>query len=165
MCWRTKLNEALAARRKVAVLGVGHELRGDDSAGVAVARGLKQYASSRMLVIDAGAAPENYTGPVRRFSPDLVLLVDAAQMDAPPGAVRWLDWQQTTGLSASTHTMPPYMLAKYLVAELGCEVALLGIQPADMALDAGLSDAVQRAIGSVIDAVVEALASLTDAGE
>jgi Ni,Fe-hydrogenase maturation factor len=51
--------------------------------------------------------------------------------------------------------MPPYMLAKYLVAELGCEVALLGIQPAGMALGAGLSDAVQRAVGAVIDAIIE----------
>ena len=40
--------------------------------------------------MEAGPAPENFTGPLRRFRPDLVLLVDAAQMDAEPGTIGWL---------------------------------------------------------------------------
>jgi hydrogenase 3 maturation protease len=153
--------DGLARPPRLAIVGVGHELRGDDAAGLLVARQLVQAwqqrswspAGDRLLIIEAGHAPENHTGPIRRFAPDLVLMVDAAQMNEPPGCVRWLAWQEISGLSASTHTMPLYMLAKYLTSELGCDVALIGIQPADTALGAPLSPPVQRAINQVAQAL------------
>lgn len=104
-----------------------------------------------VLVIAAGAAPENHTGVLRRFAPDLVLLVDAAQLDEAPGRVRWLAWQETSGLSASTHTLPPHLLAQYLTGELGCEVALIGIQPGDTTIGAPLSPEVQRAAAEIVE--------------
>jgi Ni,Fe-hydrogenase maturation factor len=55
----------------------------------------------------------------------------------------------TTGLSGSTHTLPPYVLARYLTLALGCEVALLGIQPAQTDLGVGLSDVVETAVTDV----------------
>lgn len=133
---------------RVAIVGMGQELRGDDAAGVVAARALQRLVSAhdRLLVLDAGPAPENYTGLLRRFAPSLVLLIDAAQMDAPPGAVRWLSWQSAAGLSASTHSLPCSMLASYLVASLGCEVAILGIQPADTTIGSPLTRAVQRSV-------------------
>lgn len=141
---------------RVAILGIGSELRGDDAAGVLVARALApRYAGSdTILILDTGGAPENHTGPVRRFAPDLVLLVDAAQMNTPPGSIQWLDWQDTIGLSASTHTMPPYMLAKYLHAALGCEIALLGIQAQNNALNAPLSPEVQEAVQTIVNTLI-----------
>jgi len=152
--WQASLNQTLRQRSnppRVAVVGVGHELNGDDAAGLAVVRALKSALSpcDRVLLVDAGPAPENTTGLLRQFAPDLVLLIDAAQMDEPPGGVRWLCWQETTGISASTHTLPLHMLAQYLVAEFGCEVALLGIQPAANAINAPLSAVVEDAVDGV----------------
>jgi hydrogenase 3 maturation protease len=144
------------------VVGIGHELRGDDAAGVAVVRALGRAEARRsrrgnprppaarsLLVIDAGPAPENCTAALRRFGPDLVLLIDAAEFGAPPGTVCWLDWRSAAGLSASTHTLPCSLLARYLIAELGCRVMLLGIQPADTTIGASLSPAVRRAAQTV----------------
>ena len=152
-----------AARRgypqRVALLGIGQQLRGDDGAGVAVARRLLPLAHSRFLVIEGGHAPENQTGPLRRFRPELVLLVDAAEMETPPGTVRWLDWEQTSGLSASTHTLPPYMLARYLVQAIGCEVVLVGIQPAHKNLDRPLSPGVEAAVAALAGALGQVFAS------
>ncbi len=144
---------------RVAVIGMGHELNGDDAAGPVIARALieRLRGDDRLLVIDAGPAPENTTGILRRFGPDLVLLVDAAQMGEPPGTVRWLDWQQTTGISASTHTLPPHMLARYLTAEFGCHVALIGLQPFANEVDAPLSPGMQATAAAVTDALAAAL--------
>jgi hydrogenase 3 maturation protease len=100
-------------------------------------------------VLEGGLAPENLTGAIRRFAPDLVLLVDAAEMGEPAGAVRWLSWQDTTGVSAATHALPPYMVAQFLASELDCEVALIGIQPQEIAFGASLSPPVQRAVRTV----------------
>ena len=100
-------------------------------------------------MVEGAHAPESSTGAIRRFAPDLVLLVDAAEMGDPPGTIRWLDWQEAVGLEASTHSLPPSMVARYLAAELSCEVALIGIQVQDTALGAPVSPPVRRAIRSV----------------
>lgn len=160
--WQASLNQTLRRRSdplRVVVVGVGHELSGDDAAGLAVVRALKSALapSDRVLLVDAGPAPENTTGLLRRFAPDLVLLIDAAQMNEPPGEVRWLDWQETTGVGASTHTLPLHLLARYLVAELCCEVALLGIQPAANEVGAPLSPVVEEAVDALAAGLAAAL--------
>jgi hydrogenase 3 maturation protease len=140
---------------RVAILGVGNELNGDDAAGVRVVKALaaRLPATPGVLLIDSGVAPENFTGPLRRFRPNLVLEIDAAQLDLAPGSVAWIDWREADGLSASTHTLPPSVLAGYLVAELGCEVALIGIQPAGLDMGQPLSPPVERAVDQLADAL------------
>ncbi len=140
---------------RIALVGVGHELRGDDAAGVILARALKPLAGDRLLVVEAGQAPENFTRVLRDFHPDLIVFVDAAQMNAAPGTIRWLAWQDTAGLSGSTHTLPIHVLASFLSADLTCEIGLLGIQPADNTMDAPLSLAVQRAIEELTDGLIK----------
>jgi hydrogenase 3 maturation protease len=136
--WDIRLGEQLGRLRKtthslrIAVMGIGHELQGDDAAGVLIARHLQSLLgpSEEHLILCAGPAPENCCGALRRFEPDLVLMIDAAQMDEAPGTVRLISCQDVTGVGASTHTLPLHILARYLTSELGCEITLLGIQPA-----------------------------------
>ncbi len=154
-------------------MGIGNELKGDDAAGVRVARALlrRQRAGSRgaprpvpisLLVVEAGPAPENVTGPIRRFAPDLIILVDAAEMGEPAGTVRWLSWRDTTGMSASTHALPPYMVAQFLAVELGCEVVLIGIQIGDTSLGTTISPPIRRAIRSVTQGLTTLLLEADD---
>jgi hydrogenase maturation protease HycI len=163
--WQDQLHQTMVVLQtskqtpRVAVVGIGHELCGDDAAGVAVARGLQRRCGEqdRILVIDAGPSPEKSRGLLRRFRPDLVLLVDAAHVDPAPGTVCWLDWRDTLGFGASTHTSPLHLYATYLTAELGCEVAMLGIQPAVLTVDSPLSPVVNRAVATVVRALVKEL--------
>jgi hydrogenase 3 maturation protease len=133
----------------VAVVGIGNSLRGDDGAGSAFIRALRRMTPripTSVLLVDAGTAPENFTGPLRQFQPTLVLLIDAAQLNETPGTIRLLDAMQATGLDASTHTLPLSLTARYLTRAVGCEIAILGIQPADNAYGAPLSPRVRRAV-------------------
>ena len=140
---------------RLALVGIGHELCGDDAVGTRIAGMLRPLPSDkdRLLVIEAGPAPENFTGVLRRFQPDLVLLVDSALMQEKPGTVRWLNWQETEGVSASTHTLPLHILASYLTGELGCAMALIGIQPQQTFADAPLTPQVQAAAEEVAGAL------------
>jgi hydrogenase 3 maturation protease len=144
---------------RLAVLGIGYELYGDDAVGVWVAGRLRTLvpASEGLLVVQGGSAPENFTGTLRRYGPDLVLMVDAALLDLEPGKTGWLPWQDTRGFSASTHTLPLHILASYLTTELNCEVALLGIQPAQTQVGAPLSPEVQQAAEDVAKGISEIL--------
>lgn len=156
-------------------MGIGNELNGDDAAGVLTARllrgqienrlGLKgrdiqaddsSFSTPNWMVIEAGLAPENFTGVLRRFQPDWIFLLDAAQFGAEPGHVAVIDVNQAGGFGASTHLQPLATLAIFLRAELDCEIGLLGIQPAHLDFGKPVTVVVEKAC---VDIAV-ALASL-----
>jgi hydrogenase 3 maturation protease len=152
--WKTSLNRLLGqlpADARLAIVGIGNELRADDAAGILTIRSLleKCPAHRRILLLEAGAAPENVTAPLRGFKPHLVLFLDAAVLGAPPGSIELLDTAAIEGMSASTHTLPLSILARYLTLELGCQVALLGIQPASNAFGGPVSEAVLDAVEAI----------------
>lgn len=130
-------------------------MRSDDAAGVLVARALLERDwgtdTDQLLIIAAGQAPENRTGELRRFRPDLVLIVDAAEMGEAPGTIQWIPQESIDGMSASTHSLPLSMLAHYLKLELNCTVAVLGIQAVSNQVGEGVSPEVLGAINEVVE--------------
>ncbi len=148
----------LAPTDRLSILGVGSELRGDDAVGLEIATRLQsRLASSTCQVIVAGASPENFTSLVRSFQPALVLLIDAAQMDASPGAIRWLTPQEIASLPATTHALPLNLLSQYLQNELCCQVALIGIQPQQTEFQAPLTPNIHLAAAEVVEVIVNTL--------
>jgi hydrogenase 3 maturation protease len=139
---------------RLAIVGIGNELDGDDAAGVLAARALRPLLKdiSHILVIDAGPAPENFTGPLRRHKPDLVVIIDAADIGktVEPGTIAWVEWQDTQGLSASSHSLPPSVLAKFLIEETGCRVGLLAIQASQLDFAEPPAPPVQRAVDELV---------------
>lgn len=132
-------------------VGIGSDLRGDDSVGLVVARALlHHFHANDLLVVDGGPAPENVTGQLRVFRPELVILIDAAHMDEPPGTIQWIPLDSIDGMSASSHSLPLSMLASYLTMELACDVAVLGIQPAQNELGSELTPPVQKAASEIL---------------
>ena len=164
MCWQDQIRRAFECLfetnplARIALVGVGHELRGDDAAGLLLAQRLQSMLDSQyVLVVEAGPVPENFSGVLRRFAPDLTLVIDAARMGAAPGAVRWLDWKDVRQANISTHTSSLCLLADFLARELDCPVALLGIQPATLSFDAPLSPLVQEACDQVCKLLLDVL--------
>ena len=130
----TTLQKRLKSAKKIAVLGVGSLLRGDDCAGVVTAKLLKKNRGKistrrKMKVFIGETAPENLTGAIRRFGPDHIIMIDAAQLAKPAGTVKLIDVKKATGFSFSTHHLPLKVLGDYLVKDLGCEITVIGVQP------------------------------------
>lgn len=156
----TSDNRASGEPVRLAILGVGNELNGDDAAGIVVVRALKGALGERprLLLVEAGPMPENFSGPLRRFAPGVVLIIDAAHLgEAPAGSVHWIEWSAADGLSASTHSLPLSVLAAYLIQELGCQVALLGIQAQQLELGEALSPPVGAAVKTLAQELAEML--------
>ncbi len=138
-------------------MGVGNELNGDDGAGLWVVRGLKQALAphERLLLLEAGSAPENFTGVLRRFGPNWVLWIDAADMNREAGAVGWIAWGDIAEApQISTHTLSPALLGRYLGAELDCQMGIIGIQPASLRLGEGLTPEVRRGVRRLVRLLV-----------
>ena len=163
-----KLNQfkALDSTRlpRICLIGIGNDLRGDDSAGLIVARTLsgdvRFESAPNFLILEGGPAPENQTGKLRTFQPELVLFVDAAHLDEAPGAIQFVPLESIDGMSASSHSLPLSMLAQYIIFEFNCKVEVLGIQPAQNEIGSKLSLAVLSAVDEVVGLVGNILATL-----
>lgn len=158
MCQALNLSPVKASACRVAIVGVGHALRGDDAAGSVVARQLGGAAApDRVLVVDGGCAPENHLGRIVRFRPDVVIFVDVAELGLPPGEVRWLSAEAIGETMTSTHTMSLALSARFLQHETNCAVFLLGIQPLSDGFEEGMSPPVAAAVDHVVDALRQEL--------
>jgi hydrogenase 3 maturation protease len=154
--------------RRTAVLGVGSELNGDDAAGLLAARYLSRRITNfqiknrgaenkagisvglvQLFVYEAGRAPENFSGPIRKIEPEIILFVDAADMGLPVGAVRWVKREEITGFGGSTHLTPLVILADYFSSEMGCDCYFIGIQPESVEFDHKINLSVREAARKV----------------
>lgn len=160
MDWRKSLAEELAKAGRVVVLGIGNELMGDDGAGTIAAKLLGKFeirkSKIEFTVYEAGTTPENFTGPIGRIKPDLVLMVDAADMGLGVGEIAYLDPASMGSLMHTTHNMPLSFLADYIVRTTGCRVCALGIQAGRIDLGSAVSPEVAEACARVAMAVGEA---------
>jgi hydrogenase 3 maturation protease len=149
--------EANIQNDRLAIIGVGNELNGDDAAGIAFVHLLKEnlVGSASVLVLEGATAPQNFTATLRRYKPDRVVIVDAAQMDLESGEAALIDTAAIDGMSCSTHTFPLSLLAKYLEIDLDCQVFFIGIQPE-------INQPFTAISPSVRSAVEELAASLTN---
>ena len=149
---RLLLEEAIAGASTVAILGCGSPLRGDDAAGSLIASNLADLSdrsNGRARAFYGEVAPENLMGPIKEYNPDLLLIIDAADMACEPGEVRIISANEVGGISFSTHLLPLPILMQYLESEIGCRTLLLGIQIANIEFMAGMTPAVTDAVETV----------------
>lgn len=133
------------------VLTVGNRMMGDDGAGALLARLLHESPSEGWGIIHGGSAPENCVHKVRALAPNLVLIVDAADMDLRPGTIRLLSQENLENpFFFSTHTLPLTFLIESL-SEFVPTVRFLGIQPEVVSFGYPISEAVKRAVSEVYD--------------
>ena len=162
--WKTQLALKLKPtaeplNQRVAILGIGNELNGDDSAGLWVVRKLRERLRDKpnLLLLDCGSVPENATGPLRTFKPDKVLMVDAADLEEEPGTIQLIDLEDVRGFSASSHSLPISVLAGFIQTEFNCEVTLCCIQPQSLEFDRGLSPIVEKAVERLTEVIFQVL--------
>jgi hydrogenase 3 maturation protease len=138
---------------RLAIVGIGNELNGDDAAGMLIVRKLIPFVKQHPLIkiFEAGQALENITGALIRFKPEAILFIDALSIGAQPGSIHLFDPLISQGFSASTHSLPLSVVIQYLLHEHPCEVHLLGVQVRATTTGAPLSAEVYRAIDSIVD--------------
>lgn len=150
---------------RVVLLGIGNPLRGDDAAGCEVARQVRHLAAGtsldadRLMVLEAEEIPESYSGAVVSADPDVVVLLDAIDLGAPPGSAALVPSSSLRDVTLYTHRTPLAPLARYLEHRCGADVYLLGIQPASVEWGAPLHPDVAAAARDVAALLVEALGS------
>lgn len=157
------LQHRLCGAQRLAVLGVGSTLRGDDGAGVLIVErlleALPKDAYPGLLLCAGGTAPENFSGNIRAFRPSHLLVVDAADAGSPPGSIVEIAKKDIGGPSFSSHMLPLKMMVDYLVNETGCAVTMLGLQYESIEFGAELTDSMR----DTVDELTEALSAVLPA--
>jgi hydrogenase 3 maturation protease len=143
------------------ILGIGNRLGGDDAAGTYVVDMLNQrqhrakvVLPAEIMAIEAGTAPESYTSVIRKHRPDLLILIDAADMGLPPGALRTIAPERISILSFSTHNIPLSLFVSY-VEEFCGKVLLVGVQPEQTETGRGISKAVHKSVKKLAEAILK----------
>lgn len=146
----------------IRVLGVGNPLMGDDGVGVAVVERLwGESVPQGVEVVDAGTGGLDLVHLIGES--DVALLVDAVEMGAEPGTLRWFRPQavqcERELCHLSLHETRLGAVLQWLEL-LGCQtpVWILGVQPASVRLGEGLSLPVQRSVPQAVRLVRDWLA-------
>jgi len=148
---KATLKKRLEGASKIAILGVGSEIRGDDAAGILAARQLKN--EPQLEVIIGGTTPENLTGEIKKLNPSHLIIIDAADMGEKAGTIKLIDPAEAGGYSFSTHSLPLKLMIDYLLAHFHCEIMIIGIQPATIAFGSVPSPEILKSIQAVAAAI------------
>jgi hydrogenase 3 maturation protease len=131
------------------LLTVGNGMMGDDGAGVLLAQMLGDQPLEDWRVVNGGSAPENVLHWIREMNAQRVLVVDAADMDLPPGSIRRINADRLEDpFLMTTHTLPLTFLIESL-REFVPQADLIGIQPNIVAFGFPMSEEVRLAVGQV----------------
>ncbi len=130
---------------RLAVLGIGNPLRGDDALGLEILKQIKEKVPNKVKLFECEMVPEFFLSEIRLFKPTHVLMIDAAQLEMMPGEARIIPTEEISGTALSTHALPLSILAGIIREELKAKVLLLGVQPGNTQFGEELSPRLQKA--------------------
>jgi hydrogenase maturation protease len=140
------------------VIGIGNAWQGDDAAGLAAARLLRERAPAGVTVLELEGEPVSLVDALA--DAEAAFIVDAVRSGSEPGTVHRIDASgepvPATLSAASTHTLgvgEAIELARAL-GRLPRRVVLYGIEAQSLAAGEELTPAVARAVDEVAKQVL-----------
>ena len=147
-----ELKQVLNGFNKLAVIGVGSEIRGDDGAGIYIVNELKKRIEDpKIEFLVGGTVPENLSGLLRKMKPSHILIIDAAKMGKRSGEAALVDPKKIGERGFSTHTFSLAKIADYFQQITGAEFLFLGIEPETADFGESLSEEVRSAADKLIE--------------
>ncbi len=153
-----QLAKIISKTPKVAFLGVGSPLRGDDNVGNRVVALLAAKLTARpgqeFQFYQGESAPENFTGAIRQFSPEYLIIFDAAELGKPPGTFLIIPPEQIDGMNFASHVLPLKIICNYLSSAVGRQILMVGIQPQSLEFGENISPAVEEAMDEFVTRLI-----------
>jgi len=150
---------------KILVIGVGNEFRGDDAAGVLVARRLGERNLPGVKVIEQNG--EGAALITAWEGAETVFLIDAAQSGAEAGTIHCFEAHETPlpvdFFSFSSHAFGAAEAIKLslILGELPDRVVVYGIEGLNFAAGLGLSQPVEQALEIVLQRLLDEILPLS----
>jgi len=132
---------------RILFAGIGNVLKNDDGVGVYIAGRIKN--SERISAIQAEVSIENYIGKINSLKPDILILVDCADMNEQPGTCRIFTPDKIHDLTFNTHNISLKKLHKFF----RMPVFILGIQPENIDFGENISYLVKEVADKIIQLI------------
>lgn len=143
------LRDYLKDCEKLAIMGIGNTMKGDDGFGIIFIKNLINHymnnnidiknelnpnnevnkIGNKLLLLNCGVVPENFTNVLKKEKPSHILIVDAALMGKPLGTISQIDVEDISGIGFSTHSLPMSIIVKYIKHYINTEILIIGIEP------------------------------------
>lgn len=140
-------------RGKVAILGIGNSMRGDDCCGAELAKRINGKVAAE--VFECGATPENFVDPLINSRPDAILVIDSYDLQKSPGTIKLFQSSSLNNLDFSTDTHSSQIFVDFLYRKSQANVAFLVIQPSRNKLNLEMSKEVQEAVSKLEEIVLK----------
>ncbi len=153
---------------KIAVIGIGQSLRGDDAAGLATIRQWQEKfpetASRPEVRVEASELPGLALLDLIADA-EAAILVDAVQSGAPPGTIHKLGEKDLSAFSSDSKSAHGWGVAETLVLSRQLNqdlppVRIIGIEATQTIMGASMSEAVEEALLLVCEAIEQEVKSL-----
>ena len=118
-------------------------LLGDDAVGPMI--------SIKLGGIDCGTAPENYISKLRSDKPEILIVIDTAEMGLKAGSVRVLNFEEIGGETVTSHGIPISVLLEQFIKNKTIDIFFIGIQPKQANLGEPLSEEVKAAAEFIVE--------------
>jgi hydrogenase 3 maturation protease len=153
------IKDILKDTKRLVILGVGAELKADDALGIIIAGKLKKKLDNKkfenLKIYIGNTAPENFTGEIKNFKPDHLLVIDACDLNQEPGCVMLIDPDVINGISFSTHMLPLKIMLEYLKKEIEFKISIFGVQVSNLDYDGKISSAIKKTINEVTSVLLK----------
>lgn len=130
--------------KKILFVGIGNLLKSDDGAGVYISRRIRETENISALTVEMSI--ENYIGKINSLQPDILVLIDCADMGEPPGTIKLLKLDEIKDFTTNTHNISLKKISEFFNAQ----VFILGIQPLSVAFGEKISYIVARSAKNII---------------
>lgn len=155
---------------KIAVIGIGQSMRGDDAAGLEAVRrwreAYKQSAGRAEVSVEASGLPGLNLLDLLTEA-DAAILVDAVRSSAPIGTIHRLEPARLAAFAGSAQSAHGWGVAETLALaeELklptrDVKIRIIGIEAGQMEMGSGLSSRIEEAMPSICAAIEAELQKL-----
>ena len=134
----------IADNKTILFVGIGNVLKTDDGVGVYVTNRIKQHRYFKTLTVETGI--ENHVGKINTIKPDLLILVDCADIRKPPGGYSLLQINELIDHTTNTHNIS----LKNISLLFQADTWMLGIQPKDLQFGEQISPIVKASANKLI---------------
>ena len=139
------LKKWFADSKTIAVAGIGNPIRSDDFVGVKIVQDLQGQVPESVHLIECETVPESFMHEIIDIKPSHILLIDAALLGLKPAEIRLVFPEHVTDFPAvTTHQLPLRVFCEYITKMTGAKIALLLIEPKNVAFGEGLTPKVQE---------------------
>lgn len=119
-----ELNDLISQKDKnVLFVGIGNVLKMDDGIGVYISNNIKN--TGYVSALTAEVSIENYIGKINSLNPEILVLIDCADIRSPAGTFKLLPISQIQDMTFNTHNISLKRLSEFF----RMPVYILAIQP------------------------------------